>query len=491
MQCTDSKSSVSKSRDRDSKAHLIKREGNKVKEVVIRNAGDVLKFVNQHTSQKGLLITLIAFGGVFVDGYDFTSLSIGAVQLKAQFGLSAFQLGTITASMAVGALLAALVGGYFVDKIGRYKMFLLDLFLFVASAIGAAFSPNIIWLLFFRFFMGVGVGLDFPAAMSFVAEFSERRDRSQKVNFWGAVWSTAVIIGLLWVLGLYYLVPSGVLWRWAVGMGALPAFIVVLLRYRYMMESPTWMARSGDLSGAARVLSDTYGVKAMARPDGRTPGHAFSVREIGRIFRKPYAKRTLLASVLAAEGSIEFFGISFYFPVISLIIFGKVFLFAILGTIGFNIFGLVGGIFGALWTPKQGMRRLAAASCIGVIVSLVVIGIFRHSMPVYLTAAILGIFDLIHGFGPAIQGMGMASLSYPTEIRGIGIGWTQSAVRIGSIIGFYVFPLLMAVIGLSGTLLVIAIAPLITLTVILFDRWDPALQRETVDAEELADLAIE
>lgn len=33
------------------------------------------------------------------------------------------------------------------------------------------------------------------------------------------------------------------LWRYAVGIGALPAAVVLLLRYRYMDESPMWAAR--------------------------------------------------------------------------------------------------------------------------------------------------------------------------------------------------------------------------------------------------------
>lgn len=444
--------------------------------IILRNANDVIDIVDSHYTKASFVITLIALGGVFVDGYDFTSLGIGTIQLRQQFHLTAVGLGTITSSMAIGALIAAVIGGYFVDRMGRYKMFLLDLFLFAGSAIGAAFAPNITWLLLFRFLMGVGVGLDFPAAMSFVAEFTSAKRRSRSVNLWGTVWTTAIIIGLLWVLGLYYLVPAQTLWRWAIGMGAVPAVVVLWARYRYMRESASWLARYGTLQEAANALEQTYGISVTVDPHATAKGwprEKITVRRALTILKSPYGRRTMLASVLAMEGSIEFFGLSFYLPLISLALFGKIFLYAILGSVFFNLFALFGNAFGALTTSRFGMRRLAMVSCIGVIATLGTIGFLRHDLPVWMSVSVLALYLIFHGFGPAIQGMGMASISYPTEVRGVGTGWVQSMVRVGSITGFYLFPLLTTTIGLSKTFLVVAIAPLLTLVVLFLVDWDP------------------
>lgn len=445
--------------------------------VILRHANDVFDVIDSYRTPASFLITLIALGGVFVDGYDFTSLGIGTIQLRQQFHLTAVGLGTITSSMAIGALIAAVVGGYFVDRVGRYKMFLLDLFLFVGSAIGAAFSPDMVWLLGFRFLMGVGVGLDFPAAMSFVAEYTNTKRRSNTVNLWGTVWTTAIIVGLLWILGLYYLVPSADLWRWAVGMGAVPAIVVLWARYRYMRESASWLARYGTLEEAAEVLTQTYGISVIVDPQATSAATTPTPLTLGKaitILKSPYGRRTLLASVLAMEGSIEFFGLSFYLPVISLTLFGKVFLYAILGSILFNVFALMGNVFGAMTTSRFGMRRLAMISCGGVIITLAGIGFWRHVMPLWLSVSVLAIYLIFHGFGPAIQGMGMASVSYPTEFRGVGTGWVQSMVRVGSITGFYLFPILTTVVGLSRTFLIVAIAPLVALGVLFLVDWDPS-----------------
>ncbi len=97
-------------------------------ELIIRNARDVSDFIDQHAGgRSSWLIVLIALGGVFADGYDFTSLGIGVPALQHTFGLSPFEVGSVTAMMAIGAAIGAVWGGKAADRVGRYKMFLIDL----------------------------------------------------------------------------------------------------------------------------------------------------------------------------------------------------------------------------------------------------------------------------------------------------------------------------------------------------------------------------
>ena len=56
-------------------------------------------------------MAFIALGGIFIDAYDFTSLGIGVDTLQSQLSLTAFQVGSVTAVMALGALVGALAGG--------------------------------------------------------------------------------------------------------------------------------------------------------------------------------------------------------------------------------------------------------------------------------------------------------------------------------------------------------------------------------------------
>src|SRR2546423_2399677 len=341
--------------------------------VTLRSVDDVVRIVDattDHTNpearrkaqRRTLLVMIIALGGVFVDAYDMTSLSVGAIQLRDEFHLSGTQVGLLSSTMAISALFGALVGGYFVDKLGRKRMFLLDLWLFVLSAIGAALAPNLTVLIVFRLLMGLGVGLDFPVALSFLAEFSNRAKRGLSVNFSYLNWNLAAIVGFVASL-IGYEVGAGVtLWRVAVGFGAVPALILLALRYRYMLESPLWAAHQGDLEEAARILRRTRNLTVVVEPQSVVPEasrpkpRAIDIAHV--IFSRHYRRRAILAAVIASLQSVQYYSVIFYLPIISQVIFGESLVTAILGAILFNAVGLIGSTFPAFVCDRTGIRPL-------------------------------------------------------------------------------------------------------------------------------------
>lgn len=457
--------------------------------IVIRSRRDVVELVNQGViGQTRFWIVLIAIGGTFIDAYDFTSLGIGAIQLREEFNLSPTQLGIITASMAIGALFGALFGGYYVDKIGRLRMFLLDLFFFVISAIGAALAPNYYILVLFRILMGVGVGLDFPVALSFVAEYTATAGKAKYVNLWSPTWFIATFIGFVVILPFYFAGAGPTLWRWAVGLGAVPALIVLGLRYIYMEESPLWAAHQ-SLEEAARVLRRMYKIDVTVAPDAEQPpplGQAYSLRHYLTIFSPVYRPRTILCGAMSMLQSLEYYAAAFYLPVISTQLFGNSILRAISASLFFNLFGIAAGLWLVFWASTRiGARSLALMGYVGVIAALLVVGIGFGHLPLGVVVPILGVFLFFHAFGQGAQGMTIATLSYPTSIRGAGTGWAQTMTRIGSTIGFFFFPLVREFFGLGTTLLLLAIVPVLGLIITLSIPWEPV--GADVDAEDFAD----
>lgn len=459
--------------------------------IVIQSPLDVSAFINsQPTRPFAILIVLVALGGVFVDAYDFTSIGIGIAQLKQNFQLTPFQVGSITAMMAVGALFGALVGGHFTDKVGRLKMFLLDLILLVFSAIGAALSFNLEMLLIFRLLMGIGVGLDFPVALSFIAEFMAERNKGASVNLWQATWFVATICSGLVILPFYFAGLQDVLWRIAVGFGAVPALIVLVLRYKFMNESPLWAARNVSLEEAARILERTYNVAVVvsARPASATipPARTF-LSLYSELFTPQYRSRTFLISVICMTQSLEYFAVGFNLPLISTQLFGTKFLFAIIGSIFFNLFGIAGGVSNAWVTSRLGVRRIATIGYFVVLAALLVLYFSGPAAPIALEAGLIALFLLGHSFGPGSQGMTMAALSYPTRMRGLGTGWGQGMVRVGSILGFYFFPLFVHWIGFRNMMLALAIVPAFGLIATLVVAWEPIGQDPDAHDEQLLD----
>lgn len=289
--------------------------------LVIRNKLDVTNFIDTQPGRRKayLLVALIALGGTFIDGYDFTSLGIGTVQLTTVFHLSPFTLGFVTASMAIGAVAGAVVGGYFVDRLGRLHMFVLDMALFVLSAIGAALAPNYSVLILFRILMGIGVGLDYPVALSYIAEFVRMRKRTGWLTSWVLNWQVAATLGFAIMIPIWLTGVGNDLWRIAVGIGALPAIVLLLLRLRYMSESPVWAAANGELDRAAAIISREYGVQcssetpkttAGVHPENELPRFQISPRAILALLSGRFRGRTLYSMVVGFVQSIEYFALA-------------------------------------------------------------------------------------------------------------------------------------------------------------------------------------
>src|ERR1700752_252457 len=343
--------------------------------VLIRSAADVSAIVDagidysdpvaqRQARRKTLLVMVIALGGVFVDAYDFTSLGIGAIQLRNEFHLSASAVGLLSATMAFSAMFGALFDGYFVDKLGRKDMFLLDLWFFVISAIGAALAPNLPVLIFFRLLMGLGVGLDFPVAVGFVVEFCDRARRGLFVNSSYVNWCLAALVGFGATYIGYVLGAGENLWRIAVGFGAVPALILLMLRYRYMLESPLWGAPQGDLESAAAILRRTRNLDVEVHPDAapEPPHRPKSLVHAARnIFSPHYRPRAILSAVIGCVQSIEYYAVIFYLPIISQLIFGQSLRNAILGGALFNAIGLAGSWYRPRSATAPGCARWPSA----------------------------------------------------------------------------------------------------------------------------------
>lgn len=453
--------------------------------VVLRSVADVVRVVDETTDHSTpaarrkarrmtSLVMAIALGGVFVDAYDFTSLGIGTIQLRHQFHLSANQVGMLSATMAVSALFGALFGGYLVDKLGRKRMFLLDLWFFVFSAVGAALAPNIWILVAFRLMMGLGVGLDFPVALSFVAEFSDRARRGRLVNTSYINWYSAAIVGFVASYVGYTLGAGANLWRYAVGLGAVPAVVLLVLRFLYMLESPLWAAHRGDMEGAAAILRRTrhLDVRVQARP--RAPRPPLSIVQTARVvFSGPYRRRALLAAVIACAQSIEYYAVIFYLPVISQLLFGHSLLKAILGGILFSSVGLVGSALQAWLSDRTGIRPLALGGAVLAAAALMGIALGHAMGTLAVEAVMVGAFMVGHTVGPGPQGMAYGTLSFPTAIRGSAVGWTQGMLRVGSIVGFLAFPVLITSLGFTATFVLLAVAPVVVVAVTLAIPWEP------------------
>ncbi|MCP3710117.1 MFS transporter [Paraburkholderia sp. CNPSo 3274] len=465
---------------------------------VIRSAQDVSRIVNAGASQgsNARIVIAIALGGVFLDAYDLTSLAYGIKDIAREFALSPVQIGFVSAAITFGAILGALFGGYLTDRIGRYRVFMADMLFFVVAAIAAGLAPNAWVLGGARFLMGFGVGLDLPVAMAFLAEFSRvagKGNKAASVAAWCPAWYAATSTCYLLILGLYAILPEhqlGWLWRITLAFGAVPALVIIAVRSRYITESPVWAANQGDLEGAARILKRSYGVDAVVER-GEAPTRApraASWRNYGVLFNATYRRRTILAATIGAASSFGYNAIIFGLPVIIASFLQQGPLTTIVASLTLNLlFAFVGGLIGVRTAPTVGAWKMTVLGHTLQFVSLIGLALIGHpgsGFFVALAILLLGGYLFGQGFGPGSHSMTYASLSYPTSLRGIGVGFNQTLVRSASTVSLFLFPVLAAALG-TKVFWMIAVAPLASLLVLLAIRWEPS--GYDIDSEDYAD----
>src|SRR4051812_42149947 len=195
-------------------------------------------------------MVVIGLGTVWVlDGLAVTIVgAIGGRLSDPRSGLelSASQVGAARAAYTVGACLGGLYFGRLADRIGRKKLFMLTLAIFLAGSVLTAFSTTFAWFLACRFITGAGVGGEYSAIHSAVDELIPARVRGAvDLTIGGSYW-IGTIFGSLASLALLNesLFATNVGWRLAFGLSAIMG-VAILLGGRHRPRSPRWPVLPG------------------------------------------------------------------------------------------------------------------------------------------------------------------------------------------------------------------------------------------------------
>jgi PHS family inorganic phosphate transporter-like MFS transporter len=171
-------------------------------------------------------------------------------------------------AVLVGTFFGQWIIGFFADRYGRKRLYGIELLVLTVATVFVAITSEgalrsthkLAWFISWRFIMGIGIGGDYPLSAVITAEFAPRKHRGRMlatVFFMqpiGALLAnlTAVIV----VLSLRGRLPEGsmprtcnqnrecvetidLMWRWIVGVGAIPPAFAILLRW-WIPESPRY-----------------------------------------------------------------------------------------------------------------------------------------------------------------------------------------------------------------------------------------------------------
>lgn len=205
-------------------------------------------------------LVVIGLGSVWIlDGLEVTIVSVVAGVLTepgSGLNLTPGQIGLAAGIYITGACTGALFFGQLTDRLGRKKLFIATLAIYLTATALTALSPNVWWFYVCRFFTGSGIGGEYAAINSAIDELIPARWRGRVdliIN--GSYWMGAAFGALMGIVALNpEFLPPNVGWRVAFALGAVFGLIILVVR-RTVPESPRWLFIHGREDKADEVVS--------------------------------------------------------------------------------------------------------------------------------------------------------------------------------------------------------------------------------------------
>ena len=361
---------------------------------------------------KNRLLVTSGLGWMF-DAMDVGLLSFILAALKADWGLSAGQMGWLGAINSIGMAVGAIGFGMLADRIGRKQVFVLTLLLFAIASGLSAFATTLTVLFVLRFFIGMGLGGELPVASTYVSERVPAHERGRIVvlleSFWAVGWILAALIA-------YFVIPrfdKDMGWRVALLLGALPAFYALYLRRKLPDDAPTAPAAAG-LPWTARLAA---------------------------LWSPAHARSTVMLWVLWFTVVFSYYGMFLWLPSVMV---GKG--FALIKSFEYVLLMTLAqlpGYFTAAWLIERAGRKFVLVVYLtGTAASAWAFGNADTQGALLLYGALLSFFNLgawgaLYAYSPE---------NYPAPIRASGVGTAAGIGRLGGILG----PLTIPFLGAQG-----------------------------------------
>jgi len=431
--------------------------------------------------------------GFFTDAYDL--FIIGAIiDIFEAYKLPGFQLnsfyeGILGSSAIITAVLGQILFGILGDKVGRKKVYGVEASLLAAGAFLSAFSPNLLWLIIFRMIMGVGIGGDYPMSAIIMSEYANVKDRGKLIALvfanQGIGSVAAVAVGAISA----HTLPPDIAWRVMAGIGAIPAATVIYLR-RKVPETPRYAALiKGDLKEAEKSAS-FLGAKLNL-------SNKIEVRKISFLeFLSKYWKQLIGTAGSWLLVDMALYGTGIYSgPIVSSILgkpssVGQEIVFAgipfMAGFFGYFTAVALMDKLGRKVIQTQGFIMMAL---IYVVVSSVMI-VTNNKVTGFLISssealAIYAMSFFFIDFGPNTTTFVIPAEVYPTSYRTTGHGISAAAGKTGAAISTYLFPTLLATIGLKELLVMLSLLSILGAAITIVFIKEPKMKSLEEITEEL------
>jgi MFS family permease len=254
--------------------------------------------------------------------------AIGDVLRSAKtLALSTETVGLSASLYLAGEVIGALYFGRQADKVGRRKLFIVTLALYLIANGLTALSFSTWFFLFTRFAAGLGIGGEYAAIHSAIDELTPAKYRGRvDIAIAGTYWGGAMIAAAaqLLLLNPDYL-PINLGWRISLLLGPMIGLSIWPLR-KYIPESPRWQLMHGfekEAEATVTQIENEIRAKGVVLPEV-DPAHAVVLKQkkdaryvetIKTLFSK-YTSRSILSLGLMLTQSFLYNAIFFTYVLI-------------------------------------------------------------------------------------------------------------------------------------------------------------------------------
>jgi MFS family permease len=265
-------------------------------------------------------LVVIALGAVWIlDGLEVTIVGGIGPQLQDSLQFSSTEVGLAGSIYVAGAVSGALFFGYLTDRLGRKRLFMATLALYLVATALTGFTWDFWSFALCRFLTGAGIGGEYSAINSAIDELIPARvrgwvDLAINGSFWAGAAGGAA---LTWPLLNGFSSDLG--WRLVFASGAILGVFVLVTR-RFLPESPRWLMTHGRVEEAEQIVAEIerqvqQEVGELPPPDSDgikiRPRGSIGFGEVARVMVGNYGRRSLLGFVLM--GSQAFFYNAIFF----------------------------------------------------------------------------------------------------------------------------------------------------------------------------------
>ncbi|MBV8509150.1 MAG: DHA2 family efflux MFS transporter permease subunit [Xanthobacteraceae bacterium] len=179
--------------------------------------------------------------------------ALGAIRTDLRASVEALEwiLNAYNLSFAVLLLTGAALG----DRLGRRRMFVAGLVLFVAASIACALAPDSAWLIGARALQGAGAALVMPLAMALLSAAFPPQERGKALGLFSSLTGLALILGPV-VGGA---IAQGLAWQWIFWVNV-PIALVVIPLARQRLDESFGPDAAIDVPGVVLVTGAAFGL---------------------------------------------------------------------------------------------------------------------------------------------------------------------------------------------------------------------------------------